>query len=100
MGVSLGWLFWQYLKTEGGEKDQPPAQSPDPATLKQTEEEVDSLFGVLSAMADRVSAGLPEAGLSFLPAMPERKAGGKVCGSVAGTPFAHLCGGGGPDAIA
>lgn len=46
MGISLGWLFWLFLKTRGGEKNQPPAQSPDAATPKQTEEEVDHLFEV------------------------------------------------------
>ena len=36
MGVSLGWLFWPFLKTEGGEEDQPPAQSPGDATTPAT----------------------------------------------------------------
>lgn len=70
MGVPLGWLFWLFLKTEGGEKDQPPAQSPGPATLKQTEEEVDHLFEVFRAMAARAGIALPRAGGSFLPAKP------------------------------
>lgn len=68
MGISLGWLFWLFLKTKGGEKDQPPAQSPDAATPKQTQEEVDHLFEVVGAMAARVSALQPKAGVSVLPA--------------------------------
>lgn len=68
MGVPR--LFWLFLKTEGGEKDQPPAQSPGPATLKQTEEEVDHLFEVFRAMAARAGTALPKAGGSFLPVKP------------------------------
>lgn len=75
MGVSLGWLFWLFLKIEGGEKDQPPAQSPDPATLKQTEEEADHLFEVFSAMAARAGVVPPKAGVSFLPAKLEQGRG-------------------------
>lgn len=89
MGVSLGWLFWPFLKTEGGEKDQPPAQSPGSATLNQTEEEVDRLLEVFGAVAPRVGVGLPMAGISFPPAKPERGAGGRVCGGGAGPPLAH-----------
>lgn len=86
MGISLGWLFWLFLKTKGGEKDQPPAQSPDAATPKQTEEEVDDLFEVFGAMAARVSALQPKAGVSVLPAKPECSQGGRACSAGAGPP--------------
>lgn len=91
------------MKTEGEEKDQPPAQSPGPAILKQTEEEVDHLFEVFRAMAARAGIALPKAGGSFLPANPGVGQAEQyvVPGSGRAPPPSCLCGEGeGRDAIA
>lgn len=61
---------------------------------------MDHLFEVFGAMAARVSALQPKAGVSVLAAKPECREGGRACSAGAEPPFARLRGEEGPDAIA